>query len=65
MAAGLQDDGLKAYHTQFRYLLRAFTHDHETLEDFSVLGSIFVLSQLLYFPLGRPHTSVSHKDCDD
>ena len=33
MAAGLQDDGLKAYHTQFRYLLRAFTHDHETLEN--------------------------------
>ena len=23
-----------AYHTQFRYLLRAFTYDHETLEDF-------------------------------
>ena len=32
--ARLQDSRLQAYHIQFRYLLRAFIHDHETLEDF-------------------------------
>ena len=34
VAAGLQEPGLREYHTQFRYRLRAFTHGHETLEDF-------------------------------
>ena len=34
VAAGLQDSSIQVYHTQFRYLLGAFTHDHKTLEDF-------------------------------
>ena len=30
VAVGLLDAGLQEYHPQFRYLLLAFTHDHET-----------------------------------
>ena len=34
VAAGLKEARLHHYHAEFRYLLRAYTHDHETLEDF-------------------------------
>ena len=32
VAAGLRDAGLCKYHPEFSYLLRTFTHDHETLD---------------------------------
>ena len=34
VAAVLLDAGPREYHPEFRYLLRAFKHEHETLEDF-------------------------------